>query len=175
MSAATEAELIQQHWHVAIRAARRFWWPNIDADALLSDAQLALLEAIREYDQTKGVPLPKHLAVVTRRRLIDLLRSRGVLRPKLKRGLNWKRHPLDCRDLRANSGYREDCVSQDYFSWLTQSLTGQERAVVRGHFAEHKQLKQIATELGVSESRCSRLLIDALDFLRYRMSAQQTA
>lgn len=65
--------LYQRHHKLAAQFARDFWVPGMEREDVRQEARLALWEACRSHDPTKG-KFPPFARVVIRNHLTDLLR-----------------------------------------------------------------------------------------------------
>lgn len=175
MSHDDEADLVLQYLPVALHAIKRLNAPRSAKEDLVSDAQLALLQIIRQHDPLRG-ELRKTIFFQMPLRLIDLYRERCKGRSKFRQGVVVHqlsalagRTPVDDRNPGA------DVDADDYFDWLASSLPPNERAVVVGYFRDGQRLVDIGRAIGRSESRCSQLLKGALQLLREQLSVSQSA
>jgi RNA polymerase sigma factor (sigma-70 family) len=170
---------------LAYRYARRCGQP---ADELLGPAYLGLVQAAGSYDPAREIKFPTHAQHRIRGSILDHLRA---MRPAGYRR-RWKNAPSILSlsaPTTAGSDSRSDLTvadlvlagdlpvgwevdSADAVAELVRFLHGSQRLVVRGYYLLATRgggCKTVGRIMGVSESRVSQVLADALGTLRRRM------
>lgn len=164
MDGLTEDDLMRRHWPLVLYAVRRYRPPGLDPDEALSAAQLAALQALRDHDPARS-RLGTYLVQKARWAMLDLVKRRAGRRARPIQA------PLPDGDLLPARPDEGGLETLEYFAWLTRPLLPAERAVVEGVYRDGRTLAQVGADLGLSASRCSLLLSEALEFLRYRLGA----
>jgi DNA-directed RNA polymerase specialized sigma24 family protein len=103
--------------------------------------------------------------------VIDALRESGVVSRSGKRG----KHELLDGDATEPARYEWGLERREAFDDLVRPLSSSQRAVIVGCYRDGRSLRDIASEIGLDPSTCSIIRKQSLEFLRYRLGAQQSA
>lgn len=174
MSHDDETGLIQEHWQIATNAVNSLRSSGVDRDELVSDAQLAMLQALRAYDPSRGASIGTFLYRQVRWRMLDMLRSRRLTNRLGKPRWKLPQQLLDESQLLDTRTAPESFECREYFDWLTQSLPPRHRDVVVGYFRDGRTLEDIGAEIGRSKCRCSQIVKESLASLRHRLEGRAT-
>jgi len=157
--------LILDHLHCVHAAARSFLPHNsaIVQDELISAGYQALVLASRRFDPSRTVAFSTYAYSAIRGAMTDSLST-------VSRAF---KHHAPLSDVDADSLHDGAHSTDPDRSTLTaQVLAALDRlpyaqqAVLKAHFLEEKRLADVATQLGISKTRASGLLAEAIQALR---------
>lgn len=180
----TPQELFEQHGHLAERAAHHIWnrvrifvRPLVQEDDLEAAATVALWDVAQRWDEGehRGRTFEGWAMRIISRRLIDYLRETAGMRRKFRIEFASLDAPgqLEKETVGAgiSDGTWEDEQRRERLALLADTAMrrvprGDLRAMLRRYFLCGQTMQEIADELGVSESRISQRIAEALDWAR---------
>ena len=145
-----------------IASSRKKKLSHIHFEELESAAYLGLVEAADRYDPSANDSFPAFAAFRVVGAVQDYLRE-----------LSWgsRSRPVRVKDIAVcDEKASEETIYNDdgFFDRLTKDLRGDDKAVLRKYYLENRKIKDIATQLGVHESRVSQIISAARQRLRQR-------
>jgi RNA polymerase sigma factor (sigma-70 family) len=148
-----------------VRILRRRLPPHADADALLSDASVGLLRALRQFDPSRRVPFRAFAIRCMRSAMLDGLRQRDWAPRGARRVAPPPQfHPL-CSSLPAPAGNNR-IEMRDALHKALRCLPRRDRLVLQLSFLEEMPLKQIGRCFGLSEAAISIIRRNAVNRAR---------
>lgn len=164
------ARTLAARLHAKLCAAYGF-----SVDELLSFALEGVLGALRTYDESRNVPLNSWVIRKADHKMLDGIRAHGPFR---RRG-GAQRHEIlllggaQCHDsylCRASQRRAAQAEARETIEWAIRSLNERDRRIIRLRWLDGKTFKEIASEVGLSESAAFYRHSLALKFVRERSS-----
>lgn len=158
---------------------------HVDKDELISLGYMGLVEALRRYDPSRGVPFGAFAAVRVRGAMIDWLRQLDPVSREERARLRSSDEiasvtlvDFACAKDQAEPGANavDELLRQERRALLEYALgqlSERERSVVQRYFFEEQSLKSIGEELKVTESRVCQIVGAAVARLRSLVSEEQ--
>jgi RNA polymerase sigma factor (sigma-70 family) len=133
---------------------------QIDYEELKSAAYLGLVEAANKYDPEENPCFPAYAA----------FRIVGAVQDYL-RELSWgsRSRPVKTSDAslyEEEMGATDEASNEGFFERFTKQLPAAGKSVMRQYYIEERKIKDIASDLGVHQSRVSQLLSDSRNRLK---------
>ncbi len=170
--------LIQSNLRLVVSIARRFVNGRNALDDLISDGEVALMNAVRNFDYSRGFRFSTYA-------------THSIQRAYYRRMQTSQRDARRFRELpvgfpeevpdRANSTEtteEEFALLQQTMKWMSEELSDRERFIVESRFGLNgdrvqRTLRDIGEELGISKERVRQIQLAAIDRLK-RLAATQT-
>lgn len=139
-----------------------------DYEDLVQAGMLGLLDAVRRYDPTRGVPFGAYARYRVRGSMLDSIRSYLVPEELGEDAL-----PVDAdgevlgpvdTDTQEEKYYRRE--RDEHLRQAMEQLPPRWREVIWGYYGESKTLREIGEGLGVNESRACQIRRAAVERLR---------
>jgi RNA polymerase primary sigma factor len=164
-------ELVQANLRLVVSIARRFVDSNHSFDELVSDGQIALMNAIEKFDFARGFRFSTYATHAIQRSFYRKIknRQRDITRVKSTAHEVMEEVP-DRFDGDATSA--EDFYKiQHLLKWIEEELDERERHIVAARFGlnpdqESLTLRTIGQDLGISKERVRQIQIRAIDKLQ---------
>lgn len=163
--------LVQANLRLVVSIARRFADSNHSFDELVSDGQIALMNAIEKFDYARGFRFSTYATHAIQRSFYRRIknRQRDLTRVKSTSTEIMEEVPdhFDVENTSAEDFQR----IQDLMRWIDDELDERERYIVAARFGlndEHdaRTLRTIGEELGISKERVRQLQIRAITKLQ---------
>ena len=146
-----------------------------EADDLLSEAEMAFIDALKTWDPRKGELWP-YVSVRLKGSMRDYLRKRG--NDPVAGLYDWITSAAN-----VYLAFNKDLVHKDKtdvtlnIDAAMKHLNEKEQAVISGYYKEDKTFKQIGNDIGLSESQVSRICKEATakmkDFLSQKPAQEE--
>src|SRR5512143_104540 len=172
--------MVSEHLPLAVSIARRtrFYKGMTTADDVAQNAALGLCDAVAR--STEDHPCDTYLAARIKGEIYDQMR-RVSWGPRAQSGSGPEQQPLPFADLTAFDPAEEDDLEAaearaDLFlltNRIKAAVTTRELDVLRELFLDERTEKDVAEEMGVSESRVSQIKSGALKKLRDALSLDE--
>lgn len=167
-------QLIADH----LRLARRLAYAQASRvgqrpDDYYQDACVGLIKAARDWQQDTGVPFGAYAQLRIRGEMLDGLRRMDVVKrrrhhdpaatyltpgPSLDQPA-WEDGPTLANIIPAQAVSPEDtAVDHDLARWALKQMTDRERNIFIAYYWHGRKMRDIAAELGITESRVSQLM-----------------
>ena len=143
--------------------------PWVDRDDLTSAGMLGLLQALRSFDPDRGVSFLTFVRFRVRGAIFDeLRRAHPMGRAALRQGITVESRPdaLDRVDQTPPDAALLRREQSAHLHEAVAALPPRLRLVVNGYYFEHRQVKDLAVDLGVSAPRVSKMHAKALSLMR---------
>lgn len=174
MDRADRDRLIVEHWPMVARLVGLMCLgkpSSVDRDEALGSAALVLCTAAERFDPTKGTTFAQYVT----------LRVRGAVRDSWRRA-QWNQRGRDRqRTVETLEGAADRVAGEPSFEdplvdrWmlleLVAELPARSRHIIEASFFDGRSIRDIAPELGVSESRVSQIRSAALARMRSRLAS----
>lgn len=167
-------EMILQHLSYAKGIALSVYGKliNVELAELESYAYLGLIDAVKKYDESRGVPFKSYAYIRIRGAIIDEVRKTSwITRHERLKGEEVKK--LVSLELvyeeAGETNIEDEYIEKETMQWIMEQfkiLKEREQEAMYLRFVKDLKLKDIAKQLGVSESRASQLVISSLQKLR---------
>ena len=142
-----------------------------EADDLASEAKIAFIDAIKNWDPRKG-ELWTFVSVRLKGSMQDYLRKRGGDPVAgMQEWISSAAHVY----LAFNKQiiYKEKIDDQLQVEYVMKALDDKEKAVVNGYYKKDKTFKEIGKEIGLSESQVSRICKESTKKMRDFLKANK--
>lgn len=163
--------LVQANLRLVVSIARRFVDSNHSFDELVSDGQIALMNAIEKFDYSRGFRFSTYATHAIQRSYYRRIKNR-------QRDLNRiKSTTTDIMEEVPDRFDSEDTSAEDFrriqnlMDWIDDELDERERYIVAARFglnSDHdtRTLRTIGEELGISKERVRQIQIRAITKLQ---------
>lgn len=164
-------QLVQANLRLVVSIARRFVDSNHSFDELVSDGQIALMNAIEKFDYSRGFRFSTYATHAIQRSYYRRIknRQRDLTRVKSTAAEVMEEVPdrFDGDDTSVEDFHR----IQNLMEWIDKELDERERHIVAARFGlnpdhETLTLRNIGKELGISKERVRQIQIRAVDKLQ---------
>lgn len=139
------------------RIKKRNLYGNINIDELVSAGNFGLVKAADKFDESKG----------TEFRSYAVIRIMGEMNDYVKE-LGWgaKKQYIKAFRIEESQAYFCDSFEMEFFDGVFEPLTDYGKQMMRWHFVDNLNLKQIGQRLHITESRVSQLLSNFINKVR---------
>jgi RNA polymerase sigma factor (sigma-70 family) len=154
--------------------------PGVDMDEVRQTARIALADAARTFDPTRGVPFGPYSSIVVRNRLNALYRRENLRRERIPQSLD---EPLPGDFDETRQDYTPDTTTPDaptmasrneakmLIDGLIATLPERMRVAVEGYLQQRQQ-EEIGGVFGISKQAVSKLQQEGFKRLRQKLNEQ---
>lgn len=143
-------DLVKRYTRLVKTCARPYFLVGADAEDLIQEGMLGLMKAIREYDESKGVPFGAFAKLCVMRKIFSAVRAAASL----------KHDPLN----------RSVSIDRPLFEDLAESHTrvtapiGDPESLVIGNEEREELIRRLYSLLSEFEARVLTLFLDGLSY-----------